>query len=83
MTTWNESAPQNRQVLKFLDDHCQNGIKYDNLKTENVPNKPLYFSSHSKRLEPDSKYCDLIGAISAFNCLYLGYYFPDRAEICQ
>ena len=33
--------------------------------------KPLYFSPGSKRLERDTKCSGLIGAISAFNCLYI------------
>ena len=55
-------------------------MTYDHLITENLPYKALYFCPGSKRLEPDSKYSDLIGAMSAFNCLYLGHYFSDRAE---
>ena len=70
-------------VLTILVEHCQNGLKYDHLKTENLPYKPLYFSPGSKHLEPDSKYSDLIGAMSAFNCLYLDHHFSDQADICQ
>ena len=62
---------------------CQNKLKYDHLKVQNLSYKPQYFSPGSKRLEPDSKYNDLIGTMSAFNCLYLGHYMSDRAEICQ
>ena len=40
-------------------------------------------SAGSKRSEPGSKYSDLIGPISAFNCLYLGRYFSELVEICQ
>ena len=60
--------------LTILDEYCQNGLKYDNLKTENLPYKPLYFSPGSKRFEPDSKYSYLMGTISAFSCLNLGHY---------
>ena len=38
------------------------------------------FPPGSKRLETDSKNGDLIGAVSALSRLYLGHYFPDRAE---
>ena len=37
---------------------------YDHFKTENSPYKPLYYSLGSKRLEPDSKYSDLIETFS-------------------
>ena len=49
-------------------------MKYDYLTMENLPDKPQYLSPGSKRLEPVSKYYDLIGTMSAFNCLYLGHY---------
>ena len=58
-------APSNRNLLTIEDAYCQNKLKYDHLKAENVPHGYL------------------IGAISACNCLYLGHYFSDRAEICQ
>ena len=83
LTPWSENAPQNKHVLTILDKYCQKGMKYYHLKTENLPQKPLYFSPGSKRLEPDSKYSDLIGIMSTFNCLYLGHYSSDRVEICQ
>ena len=83
LTTWSESAPQNKHMLTILDEYCQNGLNYEHLKAETLPYKPLYFSSGSKRLEPDTKYSDLIGTISTFNCLYFGHYLPYRAEICQ
>ena len=57
------------------------GGNYDPLTMENLPCKPLYFSPGSKRLEPAAKHSDLIGTMPAFNCLYLGHYFSDRAEI--
>ena len=53
---------------------AKNRLKYDHMKVENLPDKPLYFSPGSERLEPDHKYDDLIGTTSAFNCLYLHYY---------
>ena len=34
---------------------------------KNLPYERPYFSPGSKRLEPDSKYSDLIGTMSAFN----------------
>ena len=37
LARWSESAPQNRHVLTISDEHCQNGMKYDHLKTENLP----------------------------------------------
>ena len=80
MTTWSKNAPQNRQVLKIVDEYRQNGLKYDHLKAEIFPYKPLHFSPGSIRLEPASKDSDLMGTISAFNCLHLGHYFSDRAE---
>jgi len=83
LTTWSESAPENRHVLTILGEYCQNGMKYDHLAIENLQNTNLYFSPGSKRLEPDTKYSDLIGTMSVFNCLYLDHYFLDRAEICQ
>ena len=78
---WNEGTPC--ILLKIVDECCQNGIKYDHLTIQNSTYKPLYFSPGSKRLEPDSTHSDLIGTMSAFNCLYLGHYFSDRAEICH
>ena len=57
-----------------------NGLKYNYLKTETLPYKPLYFSPGSIRLEPDSKYSDLIGTISPFNCLYLDHYVSDKLK---
>ena len=80
---WSECISPNRHVLKVLNEYFQNGLKYNHLKTENLPYKPLYFSPGSKPLEPASKYSDLIGTISAFNCLYHDHYLSDRAEICQ
>ena len=77
------TAPQNRHVLTILNAHCQNGLTYSHLKAGDLPYKPLYFSPGSKRLEPGSKYSDLLGAKSSFNSLYLDHYFSDRAEICQ
>jgi len=38
--------------LTILDEYCQMGLKYNQLKTENLP---LYFSPGSQRFEPDSK----------------------------
>jgi len=75
LITMGESAPQNRHVLKILDEYFQKGRKYNHLKTENLPYKPLYLSAGSEHLEPDTKYSDLIGAMSAFNCLNLDHYF--------
>ena len=69
--------------MAILDQYRQNCPKYNSLKTENLPYKPLYFSHGSKRFEPDSKYSDLIRTISGFNCLYLGLHFSELAEICQ
>ena len=70
-------------MLTILGKNCQNRLKYGQLKAEDLPYEPMYISPGSKHLEPDSKYSDLIGTMSAFNCLYLGHYFSDRAEICQ
>ena len=78
---WSESTAQNRHELTILYEYCQNALKCDHLKTENLPYNPLYLSSGSKRSEPDSKYSDLIGNMPAFNCLYLFHYFLDRAEV--
>ena len=83
MTTWNESATQNRHMLKTLEERCQIGLKYDHLKTENVPHNSLNFSPGTKCLEPGTKYSDLMRTMSAFNCLYFDHYFSDRAEIFQ
>ena len=43
-------------MLANLGKHCQNGVKYDHLMTEDLPYKPLNFYFGSKRVEPDSKY---------------------------
>ena len=69
----------------LLGDCCQNRLKYDHLETEDLPYKQLYYSPVSNHLEPASKHSDLIGTMSAFNCLYLFncLYFSDQAEICQ
>ena len=56
-------------------------MKYDHLTMENLPFKPLYFSPGSERLEPALNDSDLIGTMSAFNCVCLGHYFSDRADI--
>jgi len=69
--------------LQFLGEYCENGVKYTQQMIENLPCRPLFFSPGSKCLEPDSKCSDFIGAMSAFNCIYPGHYFSDRAEICQ
>ena len=69
--------------MTILDEYCQNGLKYDHLKTENLLYSPLYFSPGSERLEPDTKYSDLIGTTSVFNYLYLNHYDSDRAKLCQ
>ena len=69
-------------VLTILGWCCENAMKYDHLTIENLLYKSLYLSPGSKRLEPASKYSDLIGTMSAFNCLYVGHYLSDRAEIC-
>ena len=69
--------------LIIISERCQNGMKYGYLMTEDLPYKPLYFRPGSLRLAPGLKYNDLIGAISAFNCLYLAHYFSERAEICN
>ena len=76
-----ESARKNRHMLRMLYEYCQNRLKYDHLKTENLLWKPMYFSPGSTHLEPDSKYSDLIGTMSAFNCLYLSHYVSHSAEI--
>ena len=65
--TESESAPQTRRVLVILDEYCQNGLKYDHLKTDNLPYNALSISPGPKHLEPDSNYSDLIGTMSAFN----------------
>ena len=49
--------------------------------TEDLPHKPLYFRPGSLLLDPGSKYSDLIGTMSALNCLYFGHYFSDRTDI--
>ena len=66
----------NRHVLTVLGEYCH-------LTIEDFPYKPLYFSSGSKRLQPDSEYSELTGTMSAFSCLYLAHYFSGQAEICQ
>ena len=58
-------------------------MTYGHLMTEDLPYKPLYFRPGSLRLAPGSKYSDLIGTMSVFNCLYFGHYFSNGAEICQ
>ena len=58
-------------MLTILDGYCENGLNHDHLTIENLPYKSLWFSSGSKRLEPDTKYSDLVRTMSAFNCLYL------------
>ena len=55
-------------------------MKYDHLTIENLPFRLLY---SSPGCTPDSKYSDLIGTLSEFNCIYLGGDFLDRAEICR
>jgi len=57
-------------------------MEYDHLTIENLLYRPLYSSYGCKRLEPDSKYSDLIGAMW-FNCIYLGDYFSNQAKICR
>ena len=83
MATWNESPPQNKHMFTTLSEYCQARLKCDHLKTNGSPYKPLHFSPCYKLLEPNSKFSDLIGTISAFNGLYLGHYFSNCAEICQ
>ena len=51
LKTWSESVSQNRHVLTILDECCQSLLKYNHLKTENMPWKPLHISPGSKRLE--------------------------------
>ena len=70
-----------RSLQTILGEYCQSGIKYDHLMIENLPYRPLYFSRGSKRLETASKHSDFIVTMFAFNCLYIGHFFPDRAEI--
>ena len=67
-------------MLATLGKFWQNGMKYNHLVIKNLPYKPLYISPGSKCLEIDSRCSDLIGAMSAFNCLFLGHYFSDQAE---
>ena len=59
------------------------GMKYGHLVTEDLPYKPLLFRPGSSLLDPGSNYSDLIGTMTAFNCLYLCHYLLDRAEICN
>ena len=59
-------------MLIILGEYCQNEVKYDHLKISQLAMQTIVFSPGSKRLVPGSKYNDLIGAMSAFNCLYLG-----------
>ena len=61
----------------MLGEYFQNGMNYDYLMVENLSYKPLYLSLDSKRLEPASKYSDLIGTMSAVNCLYLCCYLLE------
>ena len=61
-------------MLAILGEYRQNRLNYDHLKTNDLPYKPLYFSPGSKRFELGTKYSDMIVAISAFSCLYLGHY---------
>ena len=58
-------------------------MKYGLLMTEDLPYKPLYSRPGSKRLDPGSKYSDLIGTMSVFNCLYFVHHFSNGAEICH
>ena len=51
-------------MLTIFGEYYQNGMKRNHLTIEDLPYKPLYFSPCSKRLEPASKYSDLIGTIS-------------------
>ena len=41
------------------------------------------FSGGNPPLAPGSKYSNLIGTMSVFNCLYFGHYLSNGAEICQ
>ena len=86
LTTWSERAPQNKNVLKTLDEYFQKRLKYDHLKVKNLSYRRLYFSPAYKRLQDthkqDTEYSDLTGTVSSFNCLYLGHSFSDRAQIC-
>ena len=66
-------------MLTVSGKHCQNGMKYGHFTIENLPYMQLYLSPGSKRLEPASKYSDLIGTKLAFNYLYLDRYFSHRA----
>ena len=66
-----ERAGQNRHVLAILSEWCQNVMTYGHLMTEDLPHKPLYFQPGYLRLATGSKYSDLIGTMSVFNCLYI------------
>ena len=58
-------------------------MTYGHLMTEDLPYKPLYFRPGSLRLALGSKYSNMIGTVSVFNCLYFGHYFSNGVEICQ
>ena len=45
--------------------------------TEDLPYKPLHFRPGSLRFAPGSKYSNLIGTMSVFNCLYFGHFFSQ------
>ena len=64
-------------MLTTLSEWCQNVMTFGHLMTEDLPYKPLYFQPGSLRLAPGSKYSDLIGTMSVFNCLYFGHYFSN------
>ena len=83
LTTWSERAAQNSHMLTIFSEWCQNLMTYGHLMTEGLPYKLLYFRPGSLRLAPGSKYSNLIGTMSVFNCLYLGHYFSNGAEMCQ
>ena len=42
--------------MTILDEYCPIGLKHNQLKTENLSYKPLYFSPGFKRLRTDSRY---------------------------
>ena len=83
LITWSERAAQNRHVLTILSEWCQIVMTYGHLMTEDLPYKPLYLRPGSLRLAPGSKYSNLIGTMSVFNCLYFGHYYSNGAETCQ
>ena len=83
LTIWSERAAQNRHVSTILCEWCQNVMTYGQLMTEDLPYKPLYFRPGSLRLATGSKYSNLIGTMSVFNCLYFGHYFSNGTEIFQ